>query len=52
MKLFVEHPHQVGETYTEHFMMASTFGFSMIFAGFACFMHGLFPFMFKKRAAI
>ena len=51
MKLFTEHPEQVGETYSEHFAMASSFGIPMIFAGFACLLHGIFPFMFEKTGS-
>ena len=51
MKFFVEHPRQVGETYSEHFIMASGFGLSLIIAGLACFFHGFFPFMFKKTGS-
>jgi hypothetical protein len=42
-KLFTEHPAAVGETYAEHFEVASTFGFTMIFAGLACLVHAVVP---------
>ena len=42
---FTEHPASVDETYGEHFMVASSFGVTMIVAGFACLMHGIFPFL-------
>lgn len=51
MKLFTEHPKSVGETYPEHFMMASSFGIPMIMAGFACLLHGFFPFLFEKTGS-
>ncbi len=51
MKLFTEHPRTVGETYTEHFFMASSFGVPMILAGFACLLHGIFPFLFEKTGS-
>ena len=51
MKLFTDHPKQVGETYVEHFAMASSFGVPMILAGFACLLHGFFPFMFEKTGS-
>jgi hypothetical protein len=43
---FTEHPASVGETYTQHFCSACKFSASMISAGIACFVHGLFPFVF------
>ena len=51
MKLFTEHPQTVGETYSEHFVMASSFGFPMILAGLACILHGIFPFLFEKTGS-
>ena len=43
---FTEHPASVGETYSQHFYSACKFSASMISAGIACFVHGLFPFVF------
>jgi len=43
---FTEHPASVGETYTQHFFSACRFSLSMVSAGIACFVHGLFPFVF------
>lgn len=51
MQLFTDHPHSVGETYSEHFVMASSFGVPMIVAGFACLLHGIFPFMFERTGS-
>ncbi|MEO0441232.1 MAG: DUF6356 family protein [Pseudomonadota bacterium] len=51
MQLFTEHPRTVGETYSEHFVMASSFGVPMILAGFACLLHGIFPFMFERTGS-
>lgn len=51
MNLFTSHPHQVGESYSEHFMMASSFGVPMVLAGFACILHGIFPFLFEKTGS-
>lgn len=45
-KPFTEHPESIGETYTEHLAHASGFGFRMILGGFACLLHGIFPFLF------
>lgn len=49
--LFKQHPESVGETYTEHMMVASTFGIRMLTAGCACMLHGLFPFLFVKTGS-
>ncbi|MEM8770170.1 MAG: DUF6356 family protein [Pseudomonadota bacterium] len=46
-RAFTEHPASVGESYTQHMGMAFGFGARMVFAGFACLLHGLFPFAFK-----
>ena len=47
VKLFKSHPETVGETYTQHMGSAFSFGSRMMFAGMACTIHGLFPFLFK-----
>ncbi|GAB4181254.1 MAG: hypothetical protein OHK0024_20090 [Thalassobaculales bacterium] len=49
--LFTQHPNEVGETYAEHFVVATGFGSRMILAGFACLLHGLFPFLFVKTGS-
>ncbi|MEP6703110.1 MAG: DUF6356 family protein [Betaproteobacteria bacterium] len=43
---FREHPASVGETYGEHFGVATTFGFTLVKAGLACLIHAVFPFLF------
>jgi hypothetical protein len=43
---FTEHPASVGETYAEHLRSAWGFSARMIGAGFACFVHGVLPFIF------
>lgn len=50
-KLFCEHPNSVGETYFEHLGMAFGFGAKMIVCGFACLLHGVFPFLFVKTGS-
>lgn len=45
MNRFVEHPHAVGETYTQHMAMAAWFGVRLIAAGLACLVHAVFPFL-------
>jgi len=51
MNPFTDHPSQVGETYIEHFLAASSFGVPMIVTGFACLLHGIFPFLFEKTGS-
>lgn len=50
-KLFQDHPASVGETYFEHLGSATGFGVTMILAGFACLIHGVFPFLFVKTGS-
>lgn len=38
-----EHLESVNETYLEHLAHAGSFGFKLIRAGAACWIHGLFP---------
>ncbi len=42
---FTQHPHQVGETYGQHFVVAAGFGVSMLIGGFACLVHAVLPFL-------
>jgi hypothetical protein len=42
---FTKHPHAVGETYGEHFAMASSFGVAMLIGGLACLVHAVLPFL-------
>lgn len=51
MKLFTAHPHSVGESYWEHFRTATGFGTSLITAGLACLIHGIFPFLCKTTGS-
>lgn len=50
-KLFLEHPRSVDESYVEHFGMASSFGFRMIFAGLACLVHAVVPGLFVRTGS-
>lgn len=50
-RLFTDHPASVGETYGEHLLQASSFGFRMIVAGLACLVHGLLPFLFVRTGS-
>jgi len=44
-RLFCEHPESVNETYFQHLMFAIGFGLRMVWAGLACIIHGIFPFL-------
>jgi len=47
MKIFRDHPASVGETYFEHMGCAVYFSCRMFVAAICCFIHALFPFLFK-----
>lgn len=49
--LFLEHPRSRSETYIEHLVCAASYGFKMIFAGFAAIIHSVFPFLFETTAS-
>ena len=51
LSAFTKHPASVGETYLQHFRHASSFGIRLIFAGTACLLHGIFPFLFVKTGS-
>ncbi len=42
-KLFISHPQSVNESYLEHMGMASSFGWAMLKASCACFVHAIVP---------
>ena len=48
---FTDHPASVGETYGEHFVVASGFGWRLIAAGAACLVHAIFPFLFERTGS-
>ena len=48
---FTEHPATVGETYFAHLRAAAGFGFQMVFAGVACLVHALLPFLFVRTGS-
>ena len=48
---FSEHPAAVGETYWEHMGVASSFGWSMLRASMACFVHAVLPFLFETTGS-
>ncbi len=48
---FTDHPATVGETYGEHLVHASGFGFAMIRGGLVCLIHAVLPFLFEKSGS-
>jgi len=50
-RLFSEHPSSVGESYCGHLLQAGSFGLRMVFAGLACVLHGLLPFLFVSTGS-
>jgi hypothetical protein len=48
---FTEHPASVGETYAEHMASAWSFSGRMALGALACFLHGLFPFLFTRTGS-
>jgi Family of unknown function (DUF6356) len=48
---FVEHPQSVGETYREHFVVATGFGLRLIAAGLACLVHACVPAWFTRSGS-
>jgi Family of unknown function (DUF6356) len=42
-KLFLNHPAEVGESYREHFGVASSFGMAMIIGGLGAMVHAIIP---------
>jgi len=48
---FTEHPETVGETYGQHLQFAAGVSFQMICGGFACLVHGVFPFLFTTTGS-
>jgi hypothetical protein len=51
LRAFTEHPASVGESYGRHLLRAVYFGSRMLFAGFACLVHGLLPFLFVRTGS-
>ncbi|MFT6406628.1 MAG: hypothetical protein ACJAQ6_000038 [Arenicella sp.] len=48
---FLDHPESVGESYFQHLIAASGFAVRLVWAGLACFMHGVFPFLCVKTGS-
>lgn len=50
-RLFLHHPAAVGESYGEHFLVASGFGLAMIAGGAACLVHAVVPGWFQTTGS-
>jgi hypothetical protein len=50
-RLFLDHPASVGESFGEHFGVASSFGLTMIAAGLASLVHAFVPALFKTTGS-
>lgn len=50
-RLFLDHPASVGESYGEHFGVASRFGVTLIGAGLGCLVHAVLPAAFKTTGS-
>lgn len=45
------HLDEAGESYGEHFAVASGFGLKMIGGGLACLVHAVLPFLFERTGS-
>ena len=50
-RLFLDHPDTVGESFTEHFGVASRFGVTMIWGGLGAVLHAFVPAVCKTRGS-
>lgn len=50
-KLFTDHPRDMGKSYLAHGFWAILFSVYLLFAGIACFVHAIFPFLFTHTAS-
>ncbi len=51
-RAFSEHPASVGESYVEHFAVASGFGWALLKASAACFVHAVLPCAFERTGSL
>ena len=51
LRLFTAHPLSVNETYIQHLFQAWRYSLWLWWAGTACFIHAIFPFLFAKTAS-
>jgi hypothetical protein len=50
-RLFSAHPASVGESYLQHLRVALGFSGRLLFAGIACLVHAVFPFLCERTGS-
>lgn len=50
-RIFIDHPHGVGETYGAHLRFATWFAARLLVAGAAALVHAIIPCLFEKTAS-
>ena len=50
-RLFLDHPREVGESYSQHFRVATGFGLRMVAGGLATIVHGFVPALFTRTGS-
>ena len=50
-RAFSKHPASVGESYSEHFVTAGGFGWALLNASLACFVHAVLPFAVENTGS-
>ncbi len=50
-RLFIEHPASVGESYSEHFRVASGFGAALLLGALGAFAHALVPALCQRTGS-
>jgi Family of unknown function (DUF6356) len=50
-RIFLEHPKTVGETYWEHFRVASSFGVAMVSGGVKAMVHAVLPNVYETAGS-
>lgn len=50
-RLFLAHPRTVGESYRQHFAVASSFGIAMIAGGTRALVHAVLPNLFQTAGS-
>jgi len=50
-RLFLDHPASVGESYGEHFRVASSFGWAMLVGALGAFVHALVPALCQRTGS-
>jgi len=50
-RIFLQHPREVGETYFEHMLVASSFGIAMMTGGAKAMVHAVLPNLCKTSGS-